>query len=46
MVGTLVHVGECKIKPKEIKNIIKIADRKNAGPTAPAEGLYLTNVFY
>tara|TARA_Y100000590_G_scaffold466972_1_gene644120 strand:+ start:536 stop:1273 length:738 start_codon:yes stop_codon:yes gene_type:complete len=46
MVGTLVYVGECKIEPKEINNIIKIADRKNAGPTAPAEGLYLTNVFY
>ena len=46
MVGTLVYVGEGKIEPKEIKNIIQIADRKNAGPTAPAEGLYLTNVFY
>ena len=46
MVGTLVYVGEGKIEPKEIKTIIKIADRKNAGPTAPAEGLYLANVIY
>ena len=26
--------------------IIKIAKRENAGPTAPAEGLYLTSVIY
>ena len=46
MVGTLVYVGEGKIDPNEILTIIKIAKRENAGPTAPAEGLYLTSVIY
>lgn len=46
MVGTLVYVGEGKIDPNEILKIIKIGKRENAGPTAPAEGLYLTNVIY
>ena len=46
MVGTLVYVGEGKIEPKDIETIIKMANRKKAGPTAPAEGLYLANVIY
>ena len=46
MVGTLVNVGEGKIEPEEIEIIIKKAKRENAGPTAPAAGLYLLNVMY
>jgi len=44
--GTLKMVGEGKIAPEEIKNILDAKDRRKAGMTAPAEGLYLTRVDY
>lgn len=46
MVGTLLRVSQGKIKPDEIKDIIKAKDRSKAGPTAVAQGLYLNRVFY
>jgi tRNA pseudouridine38-40 synthase len=46
IVGTLVDVGKGKISPEEVLNIIKSCDRKMAGPTAPAKGLFLEKVFY
>ena len=46
MMGTLVNVSEGKIKPSDIKNIILSCDRKNAGLTAPSNGLYLLKVKY
>lgn len=44
--GTLVQVGYGKIKPDEIPEIIEGGDRKKAGKTAPANGLYLMEVYY
>ena len=46
MVGTLVSVGEGKIQPSDIKQIIEMKDRDKAGVTAPAHGLYLKEVIY
>ena len=46
IVGTLVEVAFGRFTPDEIPNIIKSCDRKKAGMTAPAEGLYLNRVFY
>ncbi len=46
MVGTLIMVGQGKIKCEEIMEILKQEDRKAAGKTAKPEGLYLKNVFY
>lgn len=46
MSGTLLRVAQNKIKPEEIPRIIESKNRKNAGPTAPPEGLYLNKVFY
>ena len=46
MTGTLVNVGEGKIQPSDIKQIIEIKDRDKAGVTAPAHGLYLKEVIY
>lgn len=46
MVGLLIEIGEGKRKPEEIMDILKQEDRKFAGKTAPACGLYLRNVFY
>ncbi len=44
--GTLVDVGLGKIAPEEITNIIESKDRKNAGKTLPAHGLFLVKVEY
>lgn len=46
MVGTLVSVGKGQILPGQLKLIIKNQNRKDAGPTAPPEGLYLKSVKY
>mgnify|MGYP000736096077 FL=1 len=46
MVGTLLFVNEGKIKQGELADVIKSKDRKRAGKTAPAHGLYLNNVKY
>lgn len=46
IVGTLVDVGIGKISPQDIIDILKSRDRKNAGHTAPPEGLYLEKVCY
>ena len=44
--GTLVFVGNGKIDVDDIPDIIESKDRKRAGITAPAGGLYLKEVFY
>lgn len=46
MVGTLLFVARKKIPPCGVAQIIDSCDRKRAGPTAPAHGLYLNHVFY
>jgi len=46
IVGTLKEVGEGKINPDEIPDIIDAKDRSAAGITAPAHGLYFVKVEY
>jgi tRNA pseudouridine38-40 synthase len=46
MVGTLKTVGEGKLQPEDIKTILEAKDRRRAGVTAPACGLYLSKVTY
>lgn len=46
MVGTLLSVNEGLIKADELDDIIKAKDRRFAGKTAQAHGLYLNKVFY
>ncbi len=46
IVGTLILAGRGKIPPEGIKEILEAQDRRVAGPTAPAGGLYLVKVFY
>lgn len=46
MTGTLVAVAQGKISPDGIGDIIDSHDRRRAGMTAPAEGLYLNFVAY
>ena len=44
--GTLVAVGEGKIKPKDIRDILRAKDRCRAFKTLPAHYLYLVDVRY
>lgn len=46
IVGTLLEVAEGKRTPDSIPALIASGDRRNAGRTAPAEGLYLDRVMY
>lgn len=44
--GTLVEVGLGKKKAEDTGAVIESKDRRRAGHTAPAEGLYLVEVYY
>lgn len=46
MAGTLCLVGEGRMRPEAIDRILEARDRSAAGPTAPAQGLYLVGVDY
>lgn len=46
MVGTLTDITLGRIKPDTIPEIIASCERKNAGVTAPPQGLYLNRVYY
>ena len=46
MVGTLIMVGQGKLRSEEIIDILRKENRTVAGKTARPEGLYLKNVFY
>jgi tRNA pseudouridine38-40 synthase len=46
LVGTFLLVGKGSILPRDIAVILSAQDRRAAGPTAAAEGLYLVEVEY
>ena len=46
MVGTLLEVGRGFWEPEKVGEILLARDRKQAGPTAPPEGLCLMKVDY
>ena len=46
IMGTLVDVAFGKFAPEDIEKITEAKDRKFAGTTAPAQGLYLNKVVY
>jgi tRNA pseudouridine38-40 synthase len=46
IVGTLADVGKNKISSQQFKLILDSKDRKQAGMTAPAHGLFLAEVNY
>ena len=45
-VGTLKMVGDGHLQVDDVEKILEAKDRKKAGVTAPAEGLYLSKVWY
>jgi tRNA pseudouridine38-40 synthase len=46
LVGTFLLVGKGTLTPEGISDILAAKKRSAAGPTAPAEGLYLVSVEY
>ncbi len=46
LTGTLVEVGTGSRRPDEIPEILERKERKYAGETAPAKGLFLVKVYY
>ena len=46
LVGTLIDVGRGRHAPTWVKEVLEGRDRTKAGPTAPAHGLCLDEVFY
>lgn len=46
LTGTLMEIGLGKLAVTDMKRILDGRDRKKAGITAPAQGLYLQEVFY
>ena len=46
LTGTLVEIGSGKREPEEIQTILEHKERRYAGETAPARGLFLVKVLY
>ena len=46
MVGLLIEIGSLKRNSSDVQKIMDSLDRTKAGITAPAEGLYLKDVYY
>ena len=46
LVGSCVYASEGKFLPSDIPAILDAKNRTAAGPTAPAQGLYMTNLWY
>ncbi|WP_010520313.1 tRNA pseudouridine(38-40) synthase TruA [Aquimarina agarivorans] len=46
IVGTLIEVGQGKLKLSDIDRILASENRSEAGYSVPAKGLYLTEVLY
>jgi tRNA pseudouridine38-40 synthase len=44
--GTLMNVGRGYWPPSQVAAILNAEDRAQAGPTAPAQGLFLVRVYY
>ncbi len=46
LVGTMLDIGDKKIRPDDLIHIIESRDRRKAGIAVPAHGLYLKKVTY
>lgn len=46
IVGTLIEIGRGRWGPRQIDQILAGRDRRDGGPTAPPDGLYLICVHY
>jgi tRNA pseudouridine38-40 synthase len=46
IVGTMIEIGSGKLEPDGFRKIIESMDRSAAGTSAPAKGLFLTDIEY
>ena len=46
LVGTLLDVGQGKLKSQDFQSIISAKDRGKAGQSAPAHALFLVDIGY
>ena len=46
IVGTMIEIGRQKISQKDFQKILDSRDRKKAGFSVPASGLFITNIKY
>ena len=46
IVGTLVEIGRGRMSSEQMRDILESRDRRQAGPTAPANGLFLEKIKY
>ena len=46
IVGTMVEIGDGRLKPEDMHRVIKDQHRNSAGTSAPAHALYLADVGY
>ncbi len=46
LTGTLLEIGAGAREPEDLPNILEAKNRNRAGKTAPAQGLFLWEVFY
>ena len=46
IVGTLIEIGRGKLEIDDLEKIIQSKDRRNAGYSVPAEGLFLKEIIY
>lgn len=46
LVGTMAQIAEGKRPPQDMATLLASGDRRAAGPTAPADGLCLLEVYY
>ena len=46
LTGTLIEIGQGKRRIDSVNQLLEVIDRKNAGFTVPAKGLFLTEVVY
>jgi len=44
--GTLVEVGQHKMTPQDVENVLETRIRADAGITCPPHGLFLSAVHY
>lgn len=46
VVGTLLYVGEGKLTPEDVRDVLASKDRRRAGPNVPPHGLYFVEAGY
>jgi tRNA pseudouridine38-40 synthase len=46
LVGTFILVGKNSVRVTQLREILEARNRSQAGPTAPASGLFLVSVEY